>query len=397
MQLRGIRADARSRAVSTRPDDRRPPGLGTALAAHLLTRAVSLLVLVVGGTMSDSSALKVLTRWDARWYARIAEDGYGQVVVAADGRLLSDYAFFPLYPALERLVSALTGLTVLHAGLLVSAVSSLVAAAGIYRVGTLLHGSRTGIVLVVLWSAVPVSVVQSMAYTESLFTALAAWSLYAVLIHRYAVAGVAACLAGLTRPMGVAVVAAVAVGALIRLRDLHRARRGGTAPSASAVLDPAAGLVLAPLGLAGYLTYVSRQRDGALAYLDVTHGWGNGFDGGLGFAAWVWRLLLDGQPMLAVAVLLGLALLASAVVATARRGYPSPVLTFTLVSVLLSFATATYFGSKPRYLLPVFTLLLWPSPWLARLPASRLLLVLGGLAVSSATYGAIWLYGPGPP
>ena len=70
-----------------------------------------------------------------------------------------------------------------------SGVSSFAAAAGIFRVGAMLHDARTGVVAVVLWSALPVSVVQSMAYTESLFTALAAWALHAVLARRYVAAG----------------------------------------------------------------------------------------------------------------------------------------------------------------------------------------------------------------
>ena len=391
-----------SRALRWHVDASGPPGLGMAIGAHLLVRALTLLVMCATAPLADRSVLQVLTRWDARWYARIAENGYGQVVTSADGRALSDYAFFPLLPAFERVVSALTGLSPVHAGLLVSAVASVVAAAGIYQVGRLLHDSRTGIVLVVLWSALPVSVVQSMAYTESLFTALAAWALYAVLVHRYVAAGALAGLAGLTRPSGVAVVAAVMVAAALHLAgrsvDIPRQRADGLPPPLpQRELGAAVGLVLAPLGLGGYLAFVGRQRDSLLGYLDVTHGWGNGFDGGAGFARWVWTMLLGGHPVAAVAVLLGRALLAAAVASSATRGYPTPVLVFTVVAVLLSFTTATYFGSKPRYLLPVFTLLLWPSPWLSRQPLARLLVLVGVLVTSSAAYGAFWLYGPGPP
>ena len=140
---------------------------------------------------SSASAYHALTRWDAKWYARIAEDGYGHVGIAPDGRRLSDYAFFPLFPALERVVAGVTGLAAVDAGLVISAVSSVVAAAGIYRVGARLHDARTGMVLVCLWSSVPVAGVTSMAYTEALFTALAAWCLVAVLADRLVVAGVA--------------------------------------------------------------------------------------------------------------------------------------------------------------------------------------------------------------
>jgi len=65
--------------------------------------------------------------------------------------------------------------------------------------------------------------------------------------------------------------------------------------------------------------------------------------------------------------------------------------------VLVSFSTSDYFGSRPRYLLPVFPLLLWPSAGLARLRLPPLVVVLVLLALASGVYGAFWLLGPGPP
>src|SRR6476469_7068736 len=94
-------------------------GLRVALAAHVVIRAFGLLILSVAGLFNSGSAYHALTRWDAAWYRRIAEHGYGHVHVASDGRKLSDYAFFPLYPMAERALSAVTGLPVVQAGLLI--------------------------------------------------------------------------------------------------------------------------------------------------------------------------------------------------------------------------------------------------------------------------------------
>jgi len=46
-------------------------------------------------------------------------------------------------------------------------------------VGEHVNGERVGLLLVLLWAALPVGAVQWMSYSESLFTALAAWSLAA--------------------------------------------------------------------------------------------------------------------------------------------------------------------------------------------------------------------------
>ena len=60
-----------------------------------------------------------------------------------------------------------------------------------------------------LWAVLPHSLVLTMAYTEPLLTAFAAWALYALLRGRWGWAGGLAVLAGLTRPTGIAVAAAV--------------------------------------------------------------------------------------------------------------------------------------------------------------------------------------------
>ena len=369
------------------------PALRVALAAHVVVRAIGFASLYVAGLLNDKSPYHALTRWDAAWYRRIAEHGYGHIHVAADGRRLSDYAFFPLYPMAERALSAVTGLPVAQSGLVISAASSLAAAAGIYRVGTHLHDARTGVILVCLWSSVPVAIVQSMAYTESLFTAFVAWTLYAVLVHRCVLAGALVALAGLTRAMSVALVAAVLSAAVLGTGERSSAQADGSAGRRSRIL----GALLAPVGLLAYLAFVALSEHRTSGYLDVADGWGNGFDGGRGLLAWILELLGDHRFLLGLAVLAGLALLGAAVGHTASREYPLPVFVFTLAAVLISLATSNYFGSRPRYLLPVFTLLLWPSEGMATLSNRRIGLILACLAVGSGIYGAVWLYGPGPP
>src|SRR4051794_8161689 len=149
-------------------------GLRAALAAHVVIRAFGLTVLYIAGLFNGGSGYHALTRWDATWYRRIAEHGYGHVHAASDGRRLSDYAFFPLYPMAERALSAVTGLPVVQAGLVISAVSSLVAAAGICCVGTHLHDAETGVLLVGPRSSVPLGILEATAYNEPVFPGVGA-------------------------------------------------------------------------------------------------------------------------------------------------------------------------------------------------------------------------------
>lgn len=363
-----------------------------AVAAFVAVRLLVLLTLFVAADREGQSAYRLLTKWDAQWYAAIADDGYGFVRVHEDGRLLSDYVFFPLFPVTERIVAGATGLSAASAGLLISAVASVVAAVGVFAVAERVLDARTGVIAVVLWAVVPVGIVESMAYSEAVFTALAAWALYAVLTQRWLLAALLACAAGLTRPTGVAVVAAVVVAAAV---GWARSRRE---EQRSRLLDSRlAAVAIAPLGLIGYLAWVGLERGTPAGYFRAAAGWENGFDGGVNFVRWVGRLVGGPQPWAGVLVVVGVLLLVGLLVLSVRQGQPLPLLVFTTTLVVLTLTTSGYFGSKPRYLLPAFPLLFPVAQWLAGRSTVLRAGALTAAALAAAGYGAVWLLGPGPP
>ena len=355
-----------------------------ALGAFVAVRAVVLVFLVVGADRDGRSAYGVLTKWDAQWYAGIASNGYGFVRTTAGGQTLSDYAFFPLYPWTERWVSRLSGLSVIDSGVFISLLASIAAAAGIYTVAERVVGSRAAVVATVLWSLVPIGLVESMGYSESLFTALAAWSLVATSKQRWAPAAVLACAAGVTRPTGMAVVAAICVAAVIALRR-------GTSDT-RAVLP----VLVAPLGLLGYLGWVGLQRGTPTGYFDVTDGWGNHFDGGLAFARWIGDNL-TARPIVGVLLVVALAGLAMLVVLCVRERQPVPLLVYLAVIVVLALTTSGYFGSRPRYLLPAFPLLFPLARWLAARRTPVVVAVLGAATVGAGLCTVALFLGNGPP
>ncbi|MEU6776198.1 mannosyltransferase family protein [Streptomyces sp. NPDC046759] len=438
--------------LATRPAPPRAPLLRRAAPALLgcaAVRALGLAVLAVWSAARGKSAYTLLTaRWDSLWYTRVADLGYGYEVRLPNGDVHSNLAFFPLLPWLERLLHAVLPLSYADAGFAVSLLASLAAACGIFAVADRVYGPRVGVCAALLWAVLPVGVVQWMAYSESLFTALAAWSLYALLTGRWITAGTLAALAGLTRPVGAAVVAAVWVaGVLSFARDRHAVRTPGarnrkhtpapapgasdatyapahtpgaqvssgtsqvtpttgdtkgndvpTAPPAS-VGRRALGMAIAPLGAAGYVLWVGqRTGKGPLGYLDVQAGWRNGFDGGYAFARFVADKFTSFPSALAGAgLIVGVALLLWLYAAGVRRRQPVELLVYTGVVLALALCASSYFGSKPRLLIPAFPLLLPLACALARLRTSRSALVTAVLAAAAAVYGAFWLNGSGPP
>ncbi|MEU0170657.1 mannosyltransferase family protein [Streptomyces iakyrus] len=371
-----------------------------ALAGYAAVRALGLLALFLWSAARDKSAYTLLTaRWDALWYVRVAELGYGYEVRLANGDVHSNLAFFPLLPWLERLVAAVSPLSYADGGFLVSLVASLAAAWGIFAVADHVYGRRAGVCAVLLWAVLPVGIVQSMAYSESLFTALAAWALYAVLTGRWVTAGALALFAGLTRPVGLAVAAAVWVAALASfVRDRSAPGQDGTAEPATRVRR-VLGMALAPLGTAGYVLWVGhRTGKGPLGYLDVQAGWRNGFDGGYAFARFVAEKFTSFPSALAGAGLVaGVASVVWLYVTGVRQRQPLPLLVYSGVVTALALCASSYFGSKPRLLLPAFPLLLPLALALAKARLRRSATILGAVAVASAVYGAFWLNGSGPP
>ncbi|MFD4275931.1 hypothetical protein R2B67_11720 [Streptomyces cyaneofuscatus] len=365
-----------------------------ALAVYAAVRALGLLALWAAAQASGKDPLARLTgRWDSVWYQRIAENGYGYTATLPDGTLHPDLAFFPLLPALERGISEVTPLTLGGAGLLVAWTAGLLAAWGIFAVGAELYGRRTGVVLAALWGVYPTAFVQSMAYTETLFTALAAWALYAVLKARWLVAGALCVLAGLTRPSAAALIAALAITAAVTLVREIRAGNG-----LGPVLRPnarmIAGVALAPLGWLAYVVFVAVREGSPFAYFDVQAQWGNSIDGGRALAAFIAGLPLPAALGLCAA----LGLLGWLVVLCVRQRQPLPLLVYGIAIVVISLIGAGYFGSRPRLMMPAFPLLLPPAAALVRLRGTgRAAAVIAALACASAAYGAWTLLGAGPP
>ncbi|WP_394432120.1 hypothetical protein [Streptomyces sp. SGAir0957] len=368
-------------------------GAARALGLFAAARLAGALAVVAAGWATGKQPLTLFGRsWDSFWYLHIAEHGYGRTVPFGNGQVYSDLAFFPLYPALVRAVHTL--LPIVDApvcALLIAWTAALAAALGVYRVGDLLHGRLVATLLVVVWGLLPHSVVLSLAYTEPVLTALAAWSLYAVLTGRWLWAGALAALAGIARPNGVAVAAAVLVTAAYEL-----VRRRGRVPHRLWT-----GALLAPAGWLAYVLWVGlRKGDPLGGYFAVQRGWGSTFDYGAGSVQMAWRVLEHGHRfvfgmtlvIVVVAVLLyGLLLLDRP---------PLALAVYSGVLLLVTLGGSGFFASKPRFLLPAFPLLLPLACALARTararPAHALLTVgwLAGLSVAYGTYLLVYVHKP---
>lgn len=323
------------------------------MAYYLVLRAFGVGVLALMASYRDLPMLDRMTAWDGWWYLHLAQFGYStglDGLLDAAGHPYPDaaMAFFPLYPDLIALVAKVPGVSLPGAALTISAVAGMAAAAGLGRLAKSVSlDPRTGWILVTLWAAAPMAIVQSMAYTESLFTALAVWALVGVVEKRWYLAGLCALFAGLSRSTASVLIAVIFIAALI---DLVRSRTSWSAMFAMAV---------SPMGLLAYWAFVADRTGSVTGWSDIEwRGWNTGFDFGKETADELTRALL--LPEYPVWMLLVWITLFGAITLAALgvRRIPWPLAAYSIGVVLLVLGTAGLPAAKPRFLLPAATLLI---------------------------------------
>src|SRR3989442_3351376 len=247
MPTRVIRTRSTSRATATStsrassgraagPPDRSMPAVSStasALATWAITRALVAFTALAALSLfpiatpcgaschlSTVPLLDAASRWDGGWYLGIAREGYGH----AEGAQ-TDFAFFPLYPALMRAIGMLGGSSddaYLAAGVLVSNAALLVAVIVLGRLVTVDHEATIAAASVALLLVFPTTVIFSAVYAESLFLLCAVATLYFARTGRPTAAG--------SRPRSRRSPGRSACSSLCRSRSSSRRNAGATSP-----------------------------------------------------------------------------------------------------------------------------------------------------------------------
>jgi hypothetical protein len=387
---------------ATRPGETGPPAPGEptvadvtiraawrAIGLYLGLRVMSVFVLWLFAAEQHRSLLSLLGRYDAVHYAGIVTHGYDQVIpLKPDGGLaITNLAFFPVFPGLTALLDPILPGGAGSAGIAVSWLAGPAAAWGLFAIGAHLRDRRTGVLLAGLWAVLPHALVQSMGYTETLFTALAAWSLFALLRRHWLTAALLCVVASLTRPTGAALILVIGLVALVAVLR----REDGWRPWVAAVI--------APMGLLGYIAWVGHRLGRADGYFHVQNdAWKMSYDAGGYTFSTVHTLLTEPQQLAfyvsALVLLVAIALLV--ILALDRVSWP--LLVYAAVIVAMAFFGDGYFHAKARLLMPAFSLLLPVAFALAAGRRRTAVVVLATLTTISAGYGIylalVWTYSP---
>ena len=345
-----------------------------ALAGYAVVRGVSLVLFTAWGAWRRTPVWhRMGTLWDAAAYLRVATAGYPTALPAPDahGHRYCDLAYFPLYPMSVRAVHTVLPVSAPAAALLVAWAAAAAAACGIFAVAERLYGQRTGVAAAVVWAALPHAFEVNLGYTEALFAALAAWTLYTALSQRWLFAGALSSAACLTRPTGIALAAAVATAVVVRVRRAPWCWRA------------AAGAAIAPLGWFGFVGWVGYRLGRWDGYFAVQMAWNSRFDFGATTVGQLVQVLRDplarGIGAVAVTVVLLTAVVLFGYCCVARQ--PAVLVVFSAVTLTIALGDAGAFLSRARFLLPVFPLVFPLAAALARARSRRT----AGLTLVAAT------------
>jgi hypothetical protein len=352
--------------------------------------------------------------WDAVWFVRIAEHGYG----------LKRAAFFPLYPMAMRAVTGVVGRTDL-AGILVSSICYTAALIILYRLVKEEFDARTALWAVVLLSFAPASFFFQAVYSESLFLFMTVASFAAARKGHWMLAGTAGLLATLTRSAGLTLVVPLAWMWLEQRRGNAITLPGSVArqpllSARPARLSSLGWLLMVPLGLGLFMAYTWVRFHNALLFVAAQNYWHRHFSfpmvavvrgarAALGSAkAIVSRpdvfFRLERLPQRDQWITMGnltafLALLfAAALLYVCWRRLPASYTVFALAALLLplSFPThSTPLLSLPRFVLVDFPLFIAFAVVLVKRPVARwavLVVMVAGLILLTTTFASgMWV------
>lgn len=295
--------------------------------------------------------LSVWGNWDTGFYLQLAQQWYPDQVLGP-GYPGRPWAFQPLYPGLIHLVAIPLGGRVFLAGVVISNVCLVLSGWLLFRL-VKLDGDRA-----TAWRAVtylllfPASFLLSAVLTESLFLTLVLAAFYFARTRHWVLACTAVALLGVTRTIGLLVVAPLFLEYLDQ-RD-YRVRR---------IRADVLAFLIAPIGLAAWSWY-ARQRTGSALFWQQVQ-----------YTQWLhernanpltvlWTALTDPSPQMSAVrqqpvALASVGYLVLAAVATVFRWIRPSYLMYTLIVIIVPMTLGNYlWQGMYRFMVVAFPLMI---------------------------------------
>jgi len=295
-----------------------------------------------------------------KWsWSRANFDGIHYLDIARKGYGIYQQAFFPLYPKLIEYLGYspfFHGRTLLS-GLLISGISLFFALFLFYKLIRLDYSAKIARRAIVYLLIFPTAFYFTMVYSEALFLVLVLASFYFARKKYWWLAGIAGLLAASTRLVGIFLFPALLVELAFQAKLDQPAKR-----DYSYFFSKLMPLLFIPLGLLGYMSYLSAKFQDALLFVRVQPYFGAGREAGKLVLIYqvFWRylkMLVSVEKITPtyfvclLELLTGLLFLFLTIFAYLRKWFS--YVTFMALAYLTPTLTGT-FSSMPRYVLVLF-------------------------------------------
>jgi Gpi18-like mannosyltransferase len=343
------------------------------IAARVLLLAAGYLWLAAtpGPTVEETSFTKqpvireveAFRTADVSWYLDIARHGYEERSFSDERR--ANWAFFPLYPVVWAAASTVVPFE-MASGILLSTLFFILAMVLLYRLLAPDIGDRAALLTVVFVTVFPASYYALRPGPEALFLLLSVGAFLSARNRIWLAAGSLGALATLTRPQGALLIVPLAY---MCYRQVRRTGRFDVSMLS---------LALIPAALIGFMVYLREVTGNAFAWLDIQRAWRTGLD-------WPFSDILSfvlhprvtdwwGWNLTPVSVLATVGAVVLVVLAWRMPKVRPEYAIWASVNVVVLLSRDVT-QAAPRFILPIFPLMLVVAVLLERRPAARVFFV----------------------
>jgi len=278
--------------------------------------------------------------WDSFWYLDIAEHGYADIGRNPLSTDQANYAFFPLYPLLMRIVGTAMGNKYFIAGIIISNICLLVSCFLLYKLVELKYERSLAYKSVKFLFLMPTAFIFSGVFTESLYLMLAISCFYFAEKRKWFLVGISGFLLSLTRSLGVFII--------VPLFYEYLKQRKFDFKNINLNIFY---LLLIPLGLSLFSFYNYHLTGDLFAFSKIQSSWGRSLSNPLMVIInSLSQGIFQGKMTLLLEASFSIVALSFLVIFYKKIEFSYWI--FALYSILIPLLTGI--GSMPRYILPIF-------------------------------------------
>jgi len=293
---------------------------------------------------SKSLGLDIWGVWDTFWYMNIASHGYSAVGINPLSQSQANYAFFPLYPTLMKILGTVLGNKYYIAGLIISNICLIIASVILYKLVLLNDDKKTALNSVKYLFISPIAFIFSGVFTESLYLAIALLCFYLAKRQKWIFVGISGFFLALTRSVGVLIIIPL-VYEYLKPRNFQLKE----------IKINVISLLLIPMGLLIFIAYNHHLTGDPLAFRNIQSapGWNRGSTN-------PFQVLLNGlyqglfKSNMRTLLESSISIISLISLIIFNRKIDVSYFLFSIYSILIPLSTGL--DSMPRYILPIFPL-----------------------------------------